>query len=212
MSKKKDDRATVKAARINTWGRVIAATIALVGVFVLYVIRKPEPSISLKKENNYVSIKRSNARKVDMLEAENKNPLYETGKTIEQNKTDKAKAEMPVTSINKSPSSYGPDVVIPKKSKTSRSENKTEIRPPYKKNKIETTILYKGKPVKNAYFSIRDCSTCKSTKSGINGIVTISVPEELIRSDNEHDFDVFAGDSLLYSRSMRFSNLNLNKY
>ncbi len=77
---------------------------------------------------------------------------------------------------------------------------------------IEETILFKGKTIPNAYFVVRNCIQCKSTKSGFDGRVTISVPVDFIEGDEEYDFDVFVEDSLLYSRSMRFSNLNFNKY
>lgn len=48
---KKDDRATVKAARINYWGKIIAAFIALIGIVVIYMLPKPELSKTTKKDN-----------------------------------------------------------------------------------------------------------------------------------------------------------------
>lgn len=170
MSNKKDDRATVKAARINYWGRIIAAVIALIGVFGIYMLQKSKPSITSKEEKTALPTQiSSNKNKDDIL--------------LKEKKTEE--------------SSHSEN---PKK-----TSSKTYT-------KIEKTILYRGKAVKDAYFSIRNCDDCISTKSGIDGKVAISVPMEFIESDKEYEFDVFVGDSLLYSRSMRFSNLNLNKY
>ncbi len=100
------------------------------------------------------------------------------------------------------------------KPKTLKSTEKPKINAAPKKEyiELEETIMFKGKVLKNAYFSIRKCKSCQSTVSGIDGKATVSVPKYIFESDKEFDFDVYVEDTLLYHRSMKFSNISLNKY
>jgi len=77
---------------------------------------------------------------------------------------------------------------------------------------LEHVLRYKGKVLEDAYFEISDCQKCISTRTTKNGIARITIPTKLIRADRFHDFYVYASDTLVYHRAMRFSNLDFNKY
>ncbi|NAS14333.1 hypothetical protein [Poritiphilus flavus] len=79
-------------------------------------------------------------------------------------------------------------------------------------NEIVEILQFKGKPLAGAYFTIKQCNECTSTVSGPDGKTRALIPQSLLDSNREYDFYVFVADTLLYHRSMRFSNLQFNTY
>ena len=77
--------------------------------------------------------------------------------------------------------------------------------------KIEEVILYKGKLVNDAYFTVTKCNSCKSSITKSNGIAIAHIPKEIYNSNREYDFYVFKENILLYHKSMRFTDLQFNK-
>ncbi len=76
---------------------------------------------------------------------------------------------------------------------------------------IENQVIlkYEGQPISNSYFVVDKYKSSVSEKSGI---VTYQLPEELVKTNREHDFSVFRSDTLLYQKSMRFRNLDFNLF
>ena len=95
--------------------------------------------------------------------------------------------------------------VVPKNNTKTKPDKNSFIH-------LQETIRYKGKPVPNAYFTISGCSECKSTLSGKDGSTKIKIPAEAYNDGRTHDFYVYASDTLLYHKAMRFINFQLNKY
>lgn len=77
------------------------------------------------------------------------------------------------------------------------------------KVEIKKTIKYQGRILQNAYFEVNGY---RSSLTGLDGIATIEVPNHITKDGKEYDFNVFVSDTLLYSRSMRFSQLEFNSY
>ncbi|PCJ91962.1 MAG: hypothetical protein COA50_16060 [Flavobacteriaceae bacterium] len=78
--------------------------------------------------------------------------------------------------------------------------------------RIKQILQYKGKILQKAYFNIAECNSCTSSKTGSDGVTYADIPFSLLNDDREFDFFVYRADTLLYHRSMRFSNLEFNKY
>lgn len=96
-------------------------------------------------------------------------------------------------------------------------KSETPINASLKKNTssfitISKVIKYKGLPLENAYFTIDACQNCSSTKTAKDGITQINIPNEIYKDGLTHQFYVYQGDSLLYQKSMRFINLQLDEY
>lgn len=77
---------------------------------------------------------------------------------------------------------------------------------------ISHIIKYRGKPIENAHFIVDGCQTCKSTITSSDGIAEVKVPKDLFEDGLTHQFLVFRADSLIYQKSMRFLNLQLDEY
>ncbi len=77
---------------------------------------------------------------------------------------------------------------------------------------LEKVLKYRGKILHGAYFKIADCKGCTSTVTTKDGVARVTVPSQLIKDDKFHDFYVYAADTLVYHRAMRFSNLEFNTY
>ncbi len=77
---------------------------------------------------------------------------------------------------------------------------------------INETLRYKGRILQRAYFTIEKCNSCKSTLTGKDGKTIAYIPKMMFNSYKEYDFFVFAMDTLVYHKSMRFSDLQFNKY
>jgi len=104
-----------------------------------------------------------------------------------------------------------------------KPDNRGEIIPPHEKFKkpknpipnskiLNEIIKYKGKPIENAYFKIEGYKSCNSSISNDRGEVRAEIPITLYKSDNMFHFLIYQNDELLYSKKMRFENLDLNKY
>jgi len=78
--------------------------------------------------------------------------------------------------------------------------------------RIQELLQYKGKNIEDAYFKVNNCDDCTSSTTGKDGIARVAIPKKIIESDKEYDFYVYRGDTLLYHKSMRFSDLQFNTY
>jgi len=73
-------------------------------------------------------------------------------------------------------------------------------------------LKYQGTPLLNAYFKIAGCETCVSSITKKDGLAKIQVPITLYKDGLTHEFFIYRSDSLLYQKSMRFVNLQFDKY
>lgn len=77
---------------------------------------------------------------------------------------------------------------------------------------LSQIIKFKGKPLQNAYFKIEGCKSCISTQTNETGFANIKIPKSLYEDGLTHRFYVYQSDSLIYQKSMRFVNFQLDEY
>ncbi len=90
-----------------------------------------------------------------------------------------------------------------------------KIKKPIEENtvvEIQQPLRYKGKPLDSAYFAVAKCTSCTSSLSGKDGLAKARIPKTLLEDDKEYDFYVYSADTLVYQKSMRFSDLQFNTY